>query len=101
MAHQAKAVAAPAAAEFKPYIPDQHRRPEFTPRAVILGMLFGLIFGAVTVYVGLRAGLTVSASIPIAVLSISLLRALGKATILENNIVQTTGSAGRVGGRRA
>ena len=56
-------------------------------------MVFGLIFGAVTVYVGLRAGLTVSASIPIAVLSISLLRAMG-ATILENNIVQTTGSAG-------
>ena len=57
-------------------------------------MLFGIIFGAVTVYVGLRAGLTVAASIPIAVLSISLLRALGRATILENNIVQTTGSAG-------
>lgn len=52
------------------------------------------MFGAVTVYVGLRAGLTVSASIPIAVLSISLLRAFGRATILENNIVQTTGSAG-------
>jgi putative OPT family oligopeptide transporter len=82
------------AAKFKPYVPDATVIPEFTPRAVILGMLFGIIFGAVTVYVGLRAGLTVSASIPIAVLSISLLRALGKATILENNIVQTTGSAG-------
>ena len=80
--------------EFRPYIPDSANVPEFTPRAVLLGMLFGLIFGAVTVYVGLRAGLTVSASIPIAVLSISLLRALGRATILENNIVQTTGSAG-------
>ncbi len=80
--------------EFRPYIPDSATIPEFTPRAVILGMLFGIIFGAVTVYVGLRAGLTVSASIPIAVLSISLLRALGRATILENNIVQTTGSAG-------
>jgi putative OPT family oligopeptide transporter len=57
-------------------------------------MVFGIIFGAVTVYVGLRAGLTVAASIPIAVLSISLLRAMGRATILENNIVQTTGSAG-------
>jgi putative OPT family oligopeptide transporter len=79
---------------FKPYVPDSTVIPEFTPRAVILGMIFGLVFGAVTVYVGLRAGLTVSASIPIAVLSISLLRALGKATILENNIVQTTGSAG-------
>jgi putative OPT family oligopeptide transporter len=81
-------------APFKPYIPDSALIPEFTLRAVILGMIFGLIFGAVTVYVGLRAGLTVSASIPIAVLSISLLRALGRATILENNIVQTTGSAG-------
>ena len=80
--------------EFRPYVPDSATIPEFTPRAVILGMLFGIIFGAVTVYVGLRAGLTVSASIPIAVLSISLLRALGRATILENNIVQTTGSAG-------
>ena len=91
--------ASPSAHEsFKPYVPDATVIPEFTPRAVILGMVFGVIFGAVTVYVGLRAGLTVSASIPIAVLSISLLRALGKATILENNIVQTTGSAGRVGG---
>jgi putative OPT family oligopeptide transporter len=67
---------------------------EFTIRAVILGALFGLLFGAVTVYVGLRAGLTVSASIPISVLSISILRAFGRSTILENNIVQTTGSAG-------
>ncbi len=79
---------------FKPYVPDDTVIPEFTPRAIVLGMLFGLVFGAVTVYVGLRAGLTVSASIPIAVLSISLLRALGRSTILENNIVQTTGSAG-------
>lgn len=68
--------------------------PEFTLRAVILGSLFGILFGAVSVYVGLRAGLTVSASIPIAVLSISILRAFGRSSILENNIVQTTGSAG-------
>ncbi len=61
---------------------------------MLLGGLFGLLFGAVTVYVGLRAGLTVSASIPISVLSISILRAFGRSTILENNIVQTTGSAG-------
>jgi len=87
--------AAPAtAATSKPYVPDATVIPEFTPRAVLFGMAFGIIFGAVTVYVGLRAGLTVAASIPIAVLSISLLRAMGKATILENNIVQTTGSAG-------
>ncbi len=80
--------------KFKPYVPEESIVPEFTVRAVVLGALFGIMFGAVTVYVGLRAGLTVSASIPIAVLSISLLRALGRATILENNIVQTTGSAG-------
>jgi hypothetical protein len=55
---------------------------------------FGLIFGASTVYLGLRAGLTVSASIPIAVLAISVLKKLGGSTILENNIVQTIGSAG-------
>ena len=81
-------------AEFKPYVPAEESLAEFTLRAVVLGALFGLLFGAVTVYVGLRAGLTVSASIPIAVLSISILRAFGRSTILENNIVQTTGSAG-------
>jgi putative OPT family oligopeptide transporter len=80
--------------KFQPYVPAEEVRPEFTIRAVVLGGFFGLLFGAVTVYVGLRAGLTVAASIPIAVLSISILRAFGKASILENNIVQTTGSAG-------
>ena len=70
-------------------------RPELTFRAILLGCIFGLIFGAVTVYVGIEAGLTVAASIPIAVLSISVLRALGRASILENNIVQTTGNAGQ------
>jgi putative OPT family oligopeptide transporter len=84
----------PTESTFQPYVSADESRAEFTPRAVIVGALFGILFGAVTVYVGLRAGLTVSASIPIAVLSISLLRALGKSTILENNIVQTTGSAG-------
>jgi putative OPT family oligopeptide transporter len=80
--------------EFRSYISAEESVKEFTVRAVILGALFGLLFGAVSVYVGLRAGLTVSASIPIAVLSISILRAFGRSTILENNIVQTTGSAG-------
>jgi putative OPT family oligopeptide transporter len=80
--------------EFRTYIGAEESLKEFTIRAVILGALFGLLFGAVTVYVGLRAGLTVSASIPISVLSISILRAFGRSTILENNIVQTTGSAG-------
>ena len=60
----------------------------------MIGALFGLLFGASTVYLGLRAGLTVSASIPIAVLAISVLKRLGGSTILENNIVQTIGSAG-------
>ena len=80
--------------EFRPYVPEHANVAEFTFKAILFGAIFGIIFGAVTVYVGLRAGLTVSASIPIAVLSISLLRAFGKATILENNIVQTAGSAG-------
>jgi putative OPT family oligopeptide transporter len=80
--------------EFQPFVQPEQSVAEFTLRAVILGGLFGILFGAVSVYVGLRAGLTVSASIPIAVLSISILRAFGRSTILENNIVQTTGSAG-------
>ena len=63
-------------------------------KAILLGAAFGLLFGASTVYLGLRAGLTVSASIPIAVLAISVLKRLGGSTILENNIVQTIGSAG-------
>src|ERR1700733_8299018 len=80
---------------FQPFVPPTETRPELTVRALVLGCIFGLLFGAVTVYVGLRAGLTVGASIPIAVLSISLLRAFGRASILENNIVQTTGNSGQ------
>ncbi|HEX5720014.1 MAG TPA: oligopeptide transporter, OPT family [Thermoanaerobaculia bacterium] len=95
MAHGAPVVAEnKPAAEFKPYIPANQEIPEFTLKAVILGAIFGIIFGAVTVYLALRAGLTVSASIPIAVLSIAVFKRLGKSTILENNIVQTIGSAG-------
>ncbi|MEK6609446.1 MAG: oligopeptide transporter, OPT family [Gemmatimonadota bacterium] len=78
---------------FKPYVPNEQSMPELTLRAVLFGALFGIIFGAVTVYLALRAGLTVSASIPIAVVAISLLKRYGS-TILENNIVQTAGSAG-------
>ncbi|MGH9598433.1 MAG: OPT family oligopeptide transporter [Terracidiphilus sp.] len=104
--------------DFQPFVPASERPPEFTLRAILLGCFFGLIFGAVTVYVGLRAGLTVAASIPIAVLSISVLRWVSsicrskfvqalplprsfkqwlgsEASILENNIVQTTGNAGQ------
>jgi putative OPT family oligopeptide transporter len=81
--------------DFQPFVSADENRPEFTLRAVLLGSLFGVIFGAVTVYVGLRAGLTVAASIPIAVLSISILRFFGRSSILENIIVQTTGNAGQ------
>ena len=81
--------------EFQSFVPADQHPPEFTFRALLLGSLFGIIFGGVTVYVGLKAGLTVAASIPISVLSISILRAFGRASILENNIVQTTGNAGQ------
>jgi putative OPT family oligopeptide transporter len=80
--------------EFRPYVDSSQSPAEFSVRAILLGAFFGIMFGAVSVYVGLRAGLTVSASIPIAVLSVSILRAFGRSTIIENNIVQTTGSAG-------
>jgi len=79
---------------FRPYVPATQSPAEFTVKAIVIGSLFGLLFGASTVYLGLRAGLTVSASIPIAVLAISVLKRLGGSTILENNIVQTIGSAG-------
>src|SRR5438309_2152285 len=79
---------------FRPFVPAETLVPEFTLKAVVLGAIFGLIFGAATVYLALRAGLTVSASIPIAVLAIAVFKKIGKSTILENNIVQTIGSAG-------
>jgi OPT family oligopeptide transporter len=80
--------------EFKPYISAGSHVAEFTVKSVLLGAVFGIIFGAATVYLALKAGLTVSASIPIAVLAISIGRKFLKTTILENNIIQTTGSAG-------
>jgi OPT family oligopeptide transporter len=80
--------------KFQPFIADDSKMAEFTPKAIILGAVFGVIFGAATVYLALRAGLTVSASIPIAVIAISLGRKFFKTTILENNIIQTGGSAG-------
>ncbi len=80
--------------KFKPYIAPESRVAEFTVKSVLLGAMFGIIFGAATVYLALKAGLTVSASIPIAVLAISIGRKFFRTTILENNIIQTTGSAG-------
>ncbi len=79
---------------FKPFVAAETVMAEFSFRAILLGAIFGLIFGAATVYLALRAGLTVSASIPIAVLAIAVFKKFGKSTILENNIVQTIGSAG-------
>src|SRR5262245_8205825 len=84
----------------KPYVPPAETIPEFTRPAVLSGTFLGIIFGASSLYLLLKVGMTVSASVPIAVLSITLFRALSqgfgirRATILENNIVQTTGSAG-------
>ncbi|HZY02536.1 MAG TPA: OPT/YSL family transporter [Anaeromyxobacteraceae bacterium] len=82
------------AKELKPYIPAERSLAELTPKALVAGAIFGVLFGAATVYLALKAGLTVSASIPIAVIAISLGHRLLKTTILENNIIQTAGSAG-------
>lgn len=79
---------------FQPFIPANSKMAELTFKSILLGSLFGIIFGAATVYLALKAGLTVSASIPIAVIAITLGRRFFKTTILENNIIQTTGSAG-------
>src|SRR6266446_1555055 len=86
-------------AEFHPYVPAQASVREFTPIALIVGTLLGIVFGASSLYLVLKVGLTVSASIPVAVISITIFRVLSKlgmrdATVLEHNIVQTAGSAG-------
>ncbi|HEY0456176.1 MAG TPA: oligopeptide transporter, OPT family, partial [Verrucomicrobiae bacterium] len=91
--------AKPASASFQPFIPASAHLREFTARALILGTLLGMVFGASSLYLVLKVGLTVSASIPVAVISVTLFRLWSKtggkdATILENNIVQTAGSAG-------
>src|SRR6478735_4846370 len=88
-----------APATFRPYIPTGAHLREMTPVALILGTVLGIIFGASSLYLVLKVGLTVSASIPVAVISITVFRAASKlgfrdATILEHNIVQTAGSAG-------
>jgi putative OPT family oligopeptide transporter len=83
----------------EPYIPPEAELPELTVRALVLGTLLGMVFGASSLYLVLKVGLTVSASIPVAVISITLFRLANKlgvrdASVLENNIVQTAGSAG-------
>ena len=86
--------------EHKPFISPSQRIPELTVIPIALGVVLGIVFGASSLYLALKVGMTVSASIPVAVLSITLFKAFAKifrvrpATILENNIVQTTGSAG-------
>src|SRR5471030_1971640 len=89
----------PILASFRPFIPPRARLRELTPLPLIIGTLLGMVFGASSLYLVLKVGLTVSASIPVAVISITVFRVLSKlglkdATILENNIVQTAGSAG-------
>lgn len=81
--------------DFKPFIPADKIMPEFTPTAVILGIILAVVFGAANAYLGLRVGMTVSASIPAAVISMGIIRIiLRKDSVLENNMVQTIGSAG-------
>src|ERR1017187_10885031 len=88
----------------QPYVAAEKSLTEMTVGAVVLGCILGLVFAASSVYLALKVGLTVSASIPIAVLSITIFRAITRAMgntepqILRNNIVQTTGSAGGEGG---
>ena len=96
---RAQRVEEPDRESFTPYIPPAARLREFTVRAVVLGALLGMVFGASSLYLVLKVGLTVSASIPVAVISITLFRlgskfGLKDASLLENNIVQTAGSAG-------
>src|ERR1700704_851563 len=89
----------PILARFRPFIPPGARLRELTPLPLVIGTLLGMVFGASSLYLVLKVGLTVSASIPVAVISITIFRLLSKlglrdSTILENNIVQTAGSAG-------
>src|ERR1700757_1405986 len=85
---------------FKPYVSPSEKPHEFTFMPLLVGAILGIVFGGSSLYLALKVGMTVSASIPVAVLSITLFRFISKifgtrgATILENNIVQTTGSAG-------
>ena len=80
---------------FKPYIPADRVTPELTVTSIIMGIILAVVFGAANAYLGLRVGMTVSASIPAAVISMGVIRVLMKKnSILESNIVQTIGSAG-------
>ena len=81
--------------EFKPYIPADKIVPEFTVTSVLIGIILAVVFGAANAYIGLLVGMTISASIPAAVISMGIIRViLRRDSILENNLVQTIGSAG-------
>src|SRR3990172_6195044 len=80
--------------EFRPYIPAEKSVAELTLRSIWIGIVLAIVFGAGNAFLGLKVGMTVSASIPAAVISMAILRALKNGTILENNIVQTIGSSG-------
>ncbi|MFN3821984.1 MAG: OPT family oligopeptide transporter, partial [bacterium] len=81
--------------QYQPYVPPEQEIHEFTYRAGLLGVILGIIFGAANAYLGLKVGMTVTASIPVAVISMGILRSVRKGTnVLENNMVQTIGSAG-------
>ena len=89
--------APPEGEEYAPYVPATESPAEFTPKAIVLGAIFGIVFGAANAYLGLLAGLTISTSIPIAVITVAVFRALrskgDKGSILETNMAQTIGSA--------
>ena len=81
--------------DFKPYVPANENPPEFTVTSVVMGILLAVVFGAANAYLGLRVGMTISASIPAAVISMGVIRVLMKKdSVLESNMVQTIGSAG-------
>ena len=80
--------------EYRPYVPASQSMAEFTVKAVVVGILMAVVFGAANAYLGLRVGLTVSASIPAAVMAVAIFKVLRRGTILETNMVQTIGSAG-------
>ena len=81
--------------EFKPYIPAKHVLPEITWKSVFIGILLAVLFGSANAYLGLRVGMTVSASIPAAVMAMGFIKVVFKKnSILESNVIQTIGSAG-------
>ncbi|MBA2564485.1 MAG: oligopeptide transporter, OPT family [Gemmatimonadetes bacterium] len=80
--------------QYPPYVPASESPREFTFRAVLIGLAIAVVFGAANAYLGLRVGLTVTASIPAAVIAVAALRVLGRGNVLEGNIIQTVGSSG-------